>query len=79
MCEVLGGYFSAKLSETLLYNHKILIKDLSAKKGVKGQYIRVAVKTSEENNLLIAALYKTLGLTSRSKSYNLNFKLQEAL
>lgn len=61
MCEVLGGYAAEKLSETLLYEHNILIKNLSAKKGINGQYIRVSVKTSEENSLLVAALHHVLG------------------
>lgn len=61
MCEVLGGCSAKKLSETLLYEHNILIKNLSAKKGINGQYIRVSVKTSEENSLLVAALHHVLG------------------
>jgi len=61
MCEVLGGYAAEKLSETLLYEDNILIKDLSAKKGINGQYIRVAVKTCEENSLLLTALHRVLG------------------
>lgn len=34
-----------------------MIEDLSAKKGIDGQYIKVAVKTREENNLLATAFY----------------------
>ena len=79
MCEVFGGYSAKILSETLLNKHNILIKDLSAKKGLDGQYIRVAIKTIEENNLLIAALRSVLGQASRAKSLNLKFSRQEAL
>lgn len=73
MCEVLGGYSAEKLSETLLCEHGILIKDLSGKKGINGQYIRAAIKTSEENNLLIAALHNVLGSASRAKSFSIKF------
>jgi histidinol-phosphate/aromatic aminotransferase/cobyric acid decarboxylase-like protein/choline kinase len=67
MCEVLGGCSAKKLSETLLYEHNILIKDLSSKKGINGQYIRVAVKTGEENNLLAASLHNVLGQATGTK------------
>ncbi|HBT18162.1 MAG TPA: aminotransferase, partial [Firmicutes bacterium] len=59
LCEVLKGS-SQKLTESLLANYNIFIKDLSSKKGLDGQFIRVAVKTSEENDKLIAALKKIL-------------------
>jgi len=78
MCEVLGGYSAEKLSETLLNKYNILIKDLSGKKGIDGQYIRVAVKTKEENNLLIAALKNILGQAKMTKPINLKFSRQEA-
>ncbi|OQB13603.1 MAG: Threonine-phosphate decarboxylase [Firmicutes bacterium ADurb.Bin193] len=76
MCEVLGDYSAKKLSEILLYKHNILIKDLSAKKGVGGEYIRVAVKTGEENSLLVAALNNVLGQESKA---NFRFVRQEAI
>jgi len=56
MCEVLGSCTSKKLTETLLNEYDILIKDLSSKKGFDGQYIRMAVKRPEENEKLINAL-----------------------
>jgi histidinol-phosphate/aromatic aminotransferase/cobyric acid decarboxylase-like protein len=34
----------------------ILIKDLSGKNGIDGQFIRIAIKTPEENQKLIKAL-----------------------
>ena len=51
------------LAEFLLSQHNILIKDLSKKKGVRGEYIRVAIKKPEENQKLIKALgdYKEIG------------------
>lgn len=56
MCELSGSYNAKKLTEKLLNEHNILIKDLSSKKGFNGQYIRMAVKCSEENEKLIYAL-----------------------
>jgi histidinol-phosphate/aromatic aminotransferase/cobyric acid decarboxylase-like protein len=62
MCEVLTPYNSTKLTEQLLHEHSILIKDLSNKNGLNnGQYIRVAVKTKAENDILVSALKKVLG------------------
>jgi len=78
MCEVLGGYSAEELSKTLLHEHNILIKDLSAKKGIDGQYIRVAVRTREENNLLVASLNNILGQVNKIKSFNLYYSRQEA-
>jgi len=68
MCEVLGGHSAEKISETLLCEHNILVKDLSAKKGINGEYIRVAVRTPEENCLLSASLYSVLNRESRIKA-----------
>jgi len=79
MCELLGGYTASKLSETLLNEYNILIKDLSDKKGINGQFIRVAVRSREENSMLIAALHNILGRANRGKLLNLQFSRQEAL
>lgn len=73
MCEVLGGYSAEKLAETLLCEHSILIKNLSGKKGINGQYIRIAIKTNEENRMLITALHNVLGFANREKPFNLKF------
>ncbi len=57
LCELTGAVTSTELAEVLLDKHNILIKDLSAKKGFDGKsYVRLAVKTPEENNLLVNAL-----------------------
>ena len=60
MCEVLGRHTSKELAAILLHDYDIFIKDLSTKKGIPGQYIRVAVKRPEENNKLIDAFKKIL-------------------
>jgi histidinol-phosphate/aromatic aminotransferase/cobyric acid decarboxylase-like protein/choline kinase len=56
MCETLSGITAVELTETLLDKYNILIKNLSGKNGIDGQFIRMAVKTPEENQTLIKAL-----------------------
>ncbi len=57
LCEVKGS--ATELTENLLNDYNIFVKDLSQKKGFYNkQFIRVNVKTEEENNLLISALSK---------------------
>lgn len=61
MCELTGTVTSTELAETLLDKYNILIKDLSQKKGFDGKsYIRLAVKTPQENELLVSALKEIL-------------------
>jgi len=61
MCEVKESNGSARmLTQKLLEEYNILIKDLSDKKGIEGEYIRLAIKTKEENDCLILALKQIL-------------------
>ncbi len=61
LCEVLGGMSSRMLTEILLNDYNILIKDLSTKKGFNGKnYIRLAVRTDEDNKKLVNALESIL-------------------
>ena len=56
MCEVLQGT-SRELANTLIEEYDILIKDLSTKTGIdRRQYIRIAIKSERENNILIDAI-----------------------
>ena len=55
MCELLGEKTSEKLAGELLKNN-ILIKDLTEKIGNGKQYIRIAIRTKEENDILLQAL-----------------------
>ena len=57
MCELLDGFESRKVAEELLENN-ILIKDLTSKIGNGRQYIRLAVRTIEENHFLVESLKK---------------------
>lgn len=57
LCRVEGGLSSKALATHLLTHHRLLIKNLSEKHGFSGgQYIRVAVKSEENNALLCRAL-----------------------
>ena len=61
MCEVLGDINSYKLTNILLNDYELLIKDLSDKKGCKGKsYIRIAVRDEADNKILVDALRKVL-------------------
>jgi histidinol-phosphate/aromatic aminotransferase/cobyric acid decarboxylase-like protein/GTP:adenosylcobinamide-phosphate guanylyltransferase len=60
MCEVLGGYTARNLTELLLGKYNILIKDLSTKNGVNGEYVRLAVRDMEDNRILVRALREIL-------------------
>ena len=61
MCEVLKGS-SLDLSITLLNKYNLIIKDLSTKLGVKNKnFIRLAVRDTEDNNKLLNALKTELG------------------
>jgi len=61
MCQLLGSRSASDLARDLLNDCNILIKDLSSKPGVDGQYIRLAVRRPEENALLVSAMQKILG------------------
>lgn len=55
MCQVIGDMTSHRLSVLLLDRFEILIKDLNGKRGIPGQYIRLAIRSHEENVRLIHA------------------------
>ena len=61
MCEILPPHSSSEVTQRLLTQFNILIKDLSNKRGIDGrQYIRIAVKRPKENDLLVNALTEIL-------------------
>ncbi len=55
LVELTGKITPKQLTKKLLLCHNILIKDLSAKTGGK-QYIRIAIRNTEDNNCLVEAL-----------------------
>lgn len=50
------GVTSQALCAYLLTKANVLIKDLTTKQGITGEYVRIAVKTEQENLALIRAL-----------------------
>lgn len=61
MCEIKGAIKSDELAAKLIKRFNILIKNLSGKKGFcKKSYIRLAVKSEEDNRILIAAMRELL-------------------
>ena len=69
MVEITNGLSAAGLTRTLIANHNILIKDLSAKVCRESrQYIRLAVRNRKDNDRLLEALQETLG--DKSHLYN---------
>ena len=58
LCEVTGGISTAELTLQLLSDHNILIKDCGRKLGMRGRsYIRLAVRSTEDNDRLVAAMH----------------------
>ena len=52
---------SRKLADIMLNKYNILIKDLSTKEGLNGgNYIRLSVKTDEENDVVVRVLNELL-------------------
>ncbi|MGN0318113.1 MAG: aminotransferase class I/II-fold pyridoxal phosphate-dependent enzyme [Lachnospira sp.] len=59
MAELTGTVSSRELTKRLLVNHNLFIKDLSSK--IKGKnYVRLAVRNTEDNNKLISGLKQEL-------------------
>ena len=58
LCEVLAPYTANQLVLTMLRQHNILMRDCSTKQGFDGkhQYMRIAVRSHEDNARLIAGL-----------------------
>lgn len=63
MCQVTKHYTSRQLTELLLTEHNILIKDCDSKTGLEGKnFIRIAIRDENDNNLLVDALKSLSGL-----------------
>ena len=56
LIEIKDKLTATELTQKLLINHNILVKDLTEKIDNNRQYIRIAIKSNEENNILIKAL-----------------------
>lgn len=56
-CEVLPPYSSNEIVISMLKKHNILMSSCSAKKAIQpNKYMRIAVRTTEDNNKLVEAL-----------------------
>ncbi len=61
MCELTGEITSFRLAMLLIKKYNILIKNLSEKRGFQGgSFIRLAVKSEEDNTMLIDAIKEIL-------------------
>ena len=59
LCEVIEKYTSHDLMKLLLMKHNLFIKDCSTKKGFNSKnYIRIAIRTSQDNDKMIGSLKK---------------------
>lgn len=68
MVELSGTCSASELTRRLLVEDSLLVKDLSSKVRRDGkQYLRLAVRTFEENAALVEAIAAKLGSTSREK------------
>ena len=57
LCEVTDRFTASELTEKLLNRFNILIKDCNNKNGLQGKnYVRIAIRNSDENNKLIKAM-----------------------
>ncbi len=60
-CELPDGFSSDKVQEELFMGYKLLVKDLGTKQGLpENRYLRIAVKTPEQNRFFVKALTETL-------------------
>ncbi len=59
LCEIKGNFTAGELTDRLLNEYDILIKDCSSKHGMDpGKYIRLAIRNTEDNDMLVKALEK---------------------
>lgn len=57
LCEIIDKYSSKELTELLLNEYNILIKDCGTKKAFRsGEYVRIAVRSTQDNQRLVNAL-----------------------
>ena len=57
LCEVTSRFTANELTELLLNEHNILIKDCNNKNALTGKnYVRIAVRSTNDNDALVSAL-----------------------
>ena len=76
--EILMGISARELTKVLLLKYNLLIKDLSDKMTFTDrQYVRIAIKTGEDNDRLIFALNETSGNSILATSKNAKIKIYD--
>ncbi|KAA3388038.1 aminotransferase class I/II-fold pyridoxal phosphate-dependent enzyme [Akkermansia muciniphila] len=60
MCELTDGHLAASLTQELLLRDQILIKDLTSKICSSRQYLRIAVRSEDDNRRLLCSMKKIL-------------------
>ena len=60
MVEIINGLSAKQLTKQLLVKYNLFIKDLTSKIGVDRQFIRLAIRNSEDNDKLVNALKEIL-------------------
>ena len=58
LIEIQSGGSAADLTVRLLVRHGIYVRECSDKVGLKGEFIRVACRTTEENSFFLAAIQR---------------------
>lgn len=61
MLEITNGMTATELTKRMFAKYSLLVKDLTGKLE-KGEFLRIAVRTEEDNNKLICAFRKEFGL-----------------
>lgn len=63
MCHIENSVTSTELADILLNRYNVLIKNLASKEGLnKGNYVRLSVKSDEENDYIVNALMEIADL-----------------
>ena len=58
MIELINGITAKEFTKKMLIGHNLIVKDLSKK--ITGEYLRVAVRNTEENNKLVEAIKEVI-------------------
>jgi histidinol-phosphate/aromatic aminotransferase/cobyric acid decarboxylase-like protein len=56
MVEIINGITAKQLTKELLVKYNLFIKDLTAKLGGNKQYIRLAIRNTQDNDKLVSAI-----------------------
>ena len=72
MCHIENSVTSTELADILLNRYNVLIKNLASKEGLnKGNYVRLSVKSDEENDYIVNALMEIFNNEFTKESFML--------